>query len=30
MKNKNISKAIHGFKVFRPDWTCSPNGNTKQ
>ncbi len=30
MKNKNISKAIHGFKVFNPDWTCSPNGNTKQ
>lgn len=24
MKNKNISKAIHGFKVFNPDWTCSP------
>ena len=21
---------FHGFKVFRPDWTCSPNGNTKQ
>lgn len=21
---------IRGFKVFRPDWTCSPNGNTKQ
>ena len=21
---------IKGFKVFRPDWTCSPNGNTKQ
>ena len=23
-------EGIHGFKVFRPDWTCSPNGNTKQ
>ena len=21
---------IRGFKVFRSDWTCSPNGNTKQ
>lgn len=21
---------VKGFKVFRPDWTCSPNGNTKQ
>ena len=21
---------IKGFKLFRPDWTCSPNGNTKQ
>ena len=21
---------IKGYKVFRPDWTCSPNGNTKQ
>lgn len=21
---------IKGFKVFRSDWTCSPNGNTKQ
>ncbi|MSC62946.1 hypothetical protein GKD95_06255 [Faecalibacterium prausnitzii] len=21
---------IKGFKVFNPDWTCSPNGNTKQ
>ena len=31
-KNENTSKknCIHGFKVFNPDWTCSPNGNTKQ
>ena len=21
---------IKGFKVFNPDWTCSPNGNKKQ
>ena len=21
---------IRGYKVFNPDWTCSPNGNTKQ
>ena len=26
-ENKTV---VHGFKVFRPDWTCSPNGNTKQ
>ena len=27
---KNTKNAVHGFKVFNPDWTCSPNGNTKQ
>lgn len=27
MKSKRIVK---GFKVFNPDWTCSPYGNTKQ
>ena len=21
---------VKGFKVFNPDWTCGPNGNTKQ
>ena len=21
---------VKGFKVFNPDWTCDPNGNTKQ
>ena len=21
---------VEGYKVFNPDWTCSPNGNTKQ
>lgn len=26
----NNEEIIKGFKVFRPDWTCSPNGNTKQ
>ena len=25
-----VQEVVHGFKVFRPDWTCSPNGNTKQ
>ena len=31
MENKNtVQNVVHGFKVFRPDWTCSPNGNTKQ
>ena len=25
-----VQQVVHGFKVFRPDWTCSPNGNTKQ
>ena len=30
MENNNVQEVVHGFKVFRPDWTCSPNGNTKQ
>ena len=30
MENKTVQNVVHGFKVFRPDWTCSPNGNTKQ
>ena len=30
MKNNNVQNVVHGFKVFRSDWTCSPNGNTKQ
>ena len=33
MEEKKVfetSEVVHGFKVFRPDWTCSPNGNTKQ
>ena len=25
-----MSEIIKGFKVFNPDWTCSPNGNTKR
>ena len=29
-KQMNNEEIIKGFKVFRPDWTCSPNGNTKQ
>ena len=28
--NNTVQNVVHGFKVFRPDWTCSPNGNTKQ
>ena len=27
---KNTQNTVHGFKVFNPDWTCSPSGNTKQ
>ena len=23
-------KPAHGYKVFRSDWTCSPDGNSKQ
>ena len=30
MENKTVQNVVHGFKVFRSDWTCSPNGNTKQ
>lgn len=30
MENKTVQNVVHWFKVFRPDWTCSPNGNTKQ
>ena len=30
MKNNTVQNVVHGFKVFRHDWTCSPNGNTKQ
>ena len=31
MENNNtVQNVVYGFKVFRPDWTCSPNGNTKQ
>ena len=26
----NETGVVKGFKVFNPDWTCSPNGNTKQ
>ena len=25
-----IMNHVKGFKVFNPDWTCSPRGNTKQ
>ena len=27
---KNVQEVVKGFKVFRPDWSCSPSGNTKQ
>ena len=27
---KNKKNIVHGFKVFRSDWTCTANGNTKQ
>ena len=26
----NETGVVKGFKVFNPDWTCSPNDNTKQ
>ena len=29
MENNNIEN-VRGYKVFNHDWTCSPNGNTKQ
>lgn len=25
-----MDKFVRGYKVFEEDWTCSPNGNTKQ
>ncbi len=30
MENNNIQKVVHGFKVFRPDWSCNPDGGFKQ
>ena len=30
MENNTEQNAVHGFKVFNPDWTCSSEGNTKQ
>ena len=32
MENNNtVQNVVHGFKVFRPDWTCDPTGyNPKQ
>ena len=31
MENNTIQNVVHGFKVFRPDWTCDPTGyNPKQ
>ena len=31
MENKTVQNVVHGFKVFRPDWTCDPTGyNPKQ
>lgn len=29
-KVMKTTEVVHGFKVFRPDWTCSPNGVVKQ
>ena len=30
MSNKT-NTPVHGYKVFRPDWTCNPTGkNCKQ
>lgn len=25
----DIQKVTYGFKVFRPDWSCRPDGNFK-
>lgn len=25
-----MDEVVRGYKVFNEDWTCSPNGNTKQ
>ena len=25
-----MTEKVHGFKVFQPDWTCSPSGGFKQ
>ena len=31
MENKTVQNVVHGFKVFRPEWTCDPTGyNPKQ
>lgn len=31
MENNTVQNVVHGFKVFRPDWTCNPTGyNPKQ
>ena len=31
MENNTVQNVAHGFKVFRPDWTCNPTGyNPKQ
>ena len=31
MENKTVQNVVHGFKVFRPDWTCDQTGyNPKQ
>lgn len=30
-ENNTVQNVVHGFKVFRPDWTCDPTGyNPKQ
>ena len=30
VRNKTMTEKVHGFKVFQPDWTCSPSGGFKQ
>ena len=30
MSNVTNHNPVHGYKVFKADWTCSPAGNTKQ
>lgn len=29
-KSNENKQGVHGYKVFKQDWTCSINGNTKQ
>ena len=30
VRTEQMTEKVHGFKVFQPDWTCSPSGGFKQ